>query len=339
MSASQINFDDLSFSLTPASTMFISHGQPDGSWDDGAFLPYGDISISPAACVLNYGQGLFEGMKAQRTKDGNIVLFRPFENGRRLAEGARRFCMPEFPPDRFVEVIKQLVRKVADYVPPYGKGSLYIRPCLWGTGPILGVAPAPSYTFLVYASPVGPYFKAGFKPIKLEITNAYHRAAPKGTGNIKALGNYAGVMLPGKLTKDNGFNECIYLDAREERYIEEVGAANFFCVKGNKLSTPALGSILPGITRKSVMQIASDLLGMEVVDGPVCVGEALAADELFCSGTAAVVSPIGSISYDGRETIFNNFEVGETTRKIYNSLTRLQVCDDPDPFGWVVNVD
>lgn len=336
--SSKIDFDNLSFSIMPADTMYLGKCKADGVWDEGSFLPYGDISISPAAGVLNYGQGLFEGMKALRTRGGQVVLFRPAENGKRLGEGARRICMPAFPVEKFVDVIIEIVRRNIDFVPPYGKGSLYVRPCLWGTGAVLGVAPAPEFTFMVYASPVGPYFKTGFKPIKLEITHEYHRAAPKGTGGVKYIGNYASGMLPAKKTKAKGFNECIYLDAREEKYIEEVGAANFFCVKGDTVMTPKLGSILPGITRKSVLQIASEVMGLQVVEKNLSVEEALAADEAFCSGTAAVVSSIGSITCEGHETIYNDFKVGPVTQALYDHLTRIQLCEEEDRFGWVVPV-
>ena len=336
--SSKIDFDKLSFSITPGDVMFISKCKSDGVWDQGAYLPYGDILISPAAGVLNYGQGLFEGLKALRTKAGNVVLFRPAENAKRMAEGAHRICMPEFPEDRFVAAIREIVRRNIDFVPPYGKGSLYIRPCLWGTGAVLGVSPAPEFTFMVYVSPVGRYFKTGFTPIRLEITTEFHRAAPRGTGGVKSIGNYAGAMLPAKITKAKGFNECIYLDAREDKYIEEVGAANFFCVKGDTLLTPKLGSILPGITRKSVMQIAKDVLGLKVVEKNVSVEDTLSADEAFCSGTAAVISPIGSITYEGHEKIYNQFEVGPVTLSLYDHLTRIQLCEEDDRFGWVVPV-
>ncbi len=338
MASGKINWDDLSFSLTPTKTMFMSRCKPDGKWDKGRFLPFGNISISPAAGVLNYGQGIFEGLKALRTKDGRIVLFRPKENGKRMAESARRLCMPEFPIDDFVKTVKEIVKKNTEYIPPYGKGSLYIRPCLWGTGPILGVAPAPEYTFIVYVSPVGPYFKTGFKPIKLMFTREYHRAAPKGTGGAKVIGNYAGTMLPAKMVKAKGFNECIYLDAREEKYIEEVGAANFFCIKGNTLVTPRLGSILPGITRNSVLRIAKDKLKMKVLEKDVSVAEALSSQEAFCTGTAAVISSIGWIDYEGRTTVYNKGEVGPITRRLYDMLTKLQLCEEKDPYGWVVQV-
>jgi branched-chain amino acid aminotransferase len=336
--SSKIDFDKLCFSITPGETMFISKCKADGMWDKGAYLPYGDIPISPAAGVLNYGQGLFEGLKAMRTKTGKVVLFRPSENGKRMTEGAHRVCMPPFPVEKFVEVICEIVRRNVDFVPPYGKGSLYIRPCLWGTGAVLGVSPAPEFTFMVYVSPVGQYFKTGVKPISLEITRDFHRAAPKGTGGVKSIGNYAGAMLPAKKTKAKGFNECIYLDAREDKYIEEVGAANFFCVKDHTLLTPKLGSILPGITRKSVMQIAKDVMGLQVIEKSISVEEAFLADEAFCSGTAAVISPIGSITYGDQVKTFKDFEVGPITQALYDHLTRIQLCEEEDRFGWVVEV-
>jgi len=335
----KVDFNSLTFCLTPTDVMFVCKCTLDGAWDKGAYLPYGNISISPAAGVLNYGQGLFEGMKALRTKVDKIVLFRPLENGKRMAEGAERVCMPAYPPEKFVEVVKNVVKENRAYVPPYGKGSLYIRPCLWGSGPILGVAPAPEYTFLVYVSPVGPYFKTGFKPIKLEITREYHRAAGKGTGSIKFIGNYASGILPAKKSKAKGFNECLYLDAKEEKYIEEVGTANFFCVKGNTVMTPKLGSILPGVTRKSILQIAKDVMGMEIVEKSVSVEDAFSADEAFCSGTAAVVSSIGSITCDGREKIYNDFKVGRITQALYEHLTRIQLCEEDDRFGWIDPVE
>jgi branched-chain amino acid aminotransferase len=255
-----------------------------------------------------------------------------------MAYSAKRLCMPEYPPEKFVDAVRAVVKKNLAYIPPYGKGSLYIRPCLWGTGAILGVAPAPEYTFLVYVSPVGPYFKTGFNPIKLVFTRQYHRAAPKGSGGVKVIGNYASTLLPAKEAKAQGYNECIYLDAREEKYIEEVGAANFFCVKGNTLLTPKLGSILPGITRASVAQLAKEKLGMDVQERDVSVEDALSADEAFCTGTAAVVSSIGRVVYEGKETVYGKGGVGPVTRKLYDLLTKIQLCEEKDPYGWVVEV-
>lgn len=333
-----IDWDTLTFSLTATREMFISTCKADGDWDQGEYRPFGNISISPAAGVLNYGQGLFEGMKCQRARDGRLLLFRPLENGKRMAEGARRLCMREYPPDRFATAVRETVRRNADYVPPHGKGSLYIRPCLWGTGAILGVAPAPEYTFVVYVSPVGAYFKTGFKPGKFVITREFHRAAPRGTGNVKSIGNYAGTMYPGKKAKSQGFNDCIYLDAREDKYVEEVGSANFFCVKGKTLLTPSLGSILPGITRQSVLTLAREVLGLEVRETNVSVDDAFAADEAFCTGTATVISPVGSLVLDGREVEFQGGEVGPVTRSLYDLLTGIQLGEAEDRWGWVEEV-
>jgi len=334
----EIDWDNLTFSFMQTDAMYLAEWK-DGAWGEGKVVPFSSLEISPAACVLNYGQGVFEGLKAQRAVDGSIVLFRPAENGKRMEKGAERLCMPPFPAEKFVEAVKEVVRANESYVPPTGKGSLYIRPCLWGTGPMLGVAPAPSYTLCIYVSPVGPYFKGGMTPIKLEITKEYHRAAPRGTGGIKAIGNYAGSMYPAKKTKAKGFAEVIYLNAANDRFIEEVGAANFFCLLKGELNTPRLtGSILPGVTRDSVIRIARDMLGITVNERDIDYEEVFDAEEVFCTGTAAVISPIGSISYEGKEYTFNNFEVGETTRKLYDLLTGIQTKKREDPYGWVVEV-
>ena len=216
----------------------------------GKLQPYGDIPMSPAAGVLNYGQGLFEGMKAFRTSKNRIVFFRPEENARRMQRGADRLKMPPVPESIFVDAVEQVVAANNHWVPPTGKGAMYVRPLLMGSGPVLGVSPAPSYTFLIYVTPVGPYFKGGMNAIDLLISEHHHRAAPGGSGGVKAIGNYAPGMKPSKEAKALGYAEVIYLDAETHTSIEEVGAANFFCVKDNVLYTPSLtGTILPGITR------------------------------------------------------------------------------------------
>lgn len=334
----EIDFDNLGFAYIATKTMFwATH---DGTkWTDGELRPFGTFEINPAACILNYGQGVFEGMKAQRTKQNELVLFRPLENAIRCKESCERLCIPPYDPQKFVYWVKQVVKANADYVPPYGKGALYIRPIIFGSGPILGVAPAPSYTMIIFVIPVGPYFKEGFNPIKLEISKKYHRAAPKGTGNIKYVGNYAGTMLPSEETHAAGFAQIIYLDAAEEKYIEEVGTANFFCVVDGILLTPQLGSILPGVTRKSVIELARDQLGMSVEERNVRYEEVFKASEVFCTGTAAVVTPIGSIMFEGKQYIFNDFKVGEITQKLYDLLTEIQLQERDDPYGWVENVN
>jgi branched-chain amino acid aminotransferase len=336
--AKAMNWDELTFDIHPAPWMYIAKAGHDGKWSQGEITPYGDLTMSPAACILNYGQGLFEGLKALRTRDGNIVLFRHKDNGMRLADGAKRACIPPFPVEQFTMAVESLVRRNSECVPPYGKGSLYIRPCLWGTGAVLGVKPAPEYMFVMFMSPVGTYFKGGMTPIKLEVYSGFHRSAPKGMGHIKYVGNYTGGMLPAIESKSRGFNECLYLDAREEKYIEEVGTANFFALKGNCLMTPQLGSILPGITRRSVVQLAREKLGMTVEERKVSIDEAICADEAFCTGTAAVVSPIGSIFHHEKDHILNGFKVGAVTKKLYDLLTRIQLMEEKDSYGWVTVV-
>lgn len=333
--SAKIDWDKLSFAFTPTDFMYINTCEAEGPWGTGEIIPFGDIKISPAAGVLNYGQGLFEGLKALRTKENEIVLFRPQANGERLIDGAKRLLMPPFPAEKFVEAIKNVVKKNHDYVPPYGKGSLYLRPCLWGTGPILGVAPATSYTFLIFACPVGPYYKSGLQPVKFKITPDFHRAAPHGVGHVKFIGNYSGGLQVSRAAKKEGYSGCIFLDAREDKYIEEVETSNFFCVVDGKLLTPQLGSILPGVTRDSIIRLAREKLGLEVVEKNISVLEAQKASECFCSGTAAVITPIGGIHYQGKETTFNNFEVGPVTNKIYNLLTKIQLKEIDDDFGWV----
>ena len=256
-----IDWDKLTFSLTPTDTMYVATTTAEDPWMPGDLRPYGNISISPAAGVLNYGQGLFEGMKAYRTAKDRVVFFRPDENAKRAANGCLRLSMPKISQKVFLDGVTSVVKDNIDYIPNTEKGALYVRPIIFGSGEGLGVAPSSKYVFMVYCSPVGPYFKGGLSPIKLIVTHDYHRAPLKGTGGVKAVGNYVPGMLPSGLAKEQGYSEVIYLDAAEEKFIEEVGAANFFAVFGNKLVTPKLtGSILPGITRDSVLFLAKNKL-------------------------------------------------------------------------------
>lgn len=336
-----IDWDSLGFQLTPAKIMYIATVTPGRPWGAGEFVPYGPFSLSPAAGVLNYGQGLIEGIKASRTQDGRICLFRPDQNALRFALGAERLAMPPLPPDRFVEIMVEMVRRNQEYVPPVGLGSLYIRPCLWGTGPILGMGAAPEYTFSVYASPVGHYFKkGGIVPVKFEVCETFHRSAAKGMGGTKYIGNYAPTILPTAEAKQRGFSGHIYLDAVHETYIEEAGIANFFCVKGNCLMTPQLSdSILPGVIRASVIELAKKILGMEVVEARLAIETALTADECFCTGTAAVVTPIASITYQQKETVYQAFQTGPRTQQIYQLLTKIQQGILEDRFQWLVDTE
>ncbi|XP_020978566.1 branched-chain amino acid aminotransferase 2, chloroplastic isoform X2 [Arachis ipaensis] len=278
-----IEWDNLGFGLQPTDYMYIMKCPHGGTFSKGELKRFGNIELNPSAGVLNYGQGLFEGLKAYRKEDGNILLFRPEENALRLQMGAERMCMPSPTVDQFVESVKDTVLANKRWVPPTGKGSLYIRPLLMGSGPVLGLAPAPEYTFLIYVSPVGNYFKEGLAPINLIIENELHRATPGGTGSVKTIGNYAAVLKAQSVAKAKGYSDVLYLDCVHKKYLEEVSSCNIFVVKGNNISTPAIkGTILPGITRKSIIDVARSQ-GFQVEERLVSVDELLDADEVFCT--------------------------------------------------------
>jgi branched-chain amino acid aminotransferase len=341
----EIDWSQLGFAIVPTAFMYVAHCKEGETWKGGKLEPFGNIQISPAAGVLNYGQGVFEGLKAYRTKSGDkIVLFRPEDNAARMEEGCRRLCIPPISKEMFMEGVIEVIKANKDYVPPYrpeveAQASLYLRPLVWGTGPVLGVKPSPEYTFLVYASPVGPYFKEGFNPIKLYITKDYHRAVLGGTGGVKAIGNYAASLLPAKKAKEQGYSEVLYLDAQKNIYVEEVGSANFFCIKGKTLLAPELdGNILPGVTRRSVLQLAKERFGLKVEERKVKLQEVLKADEAFSSGTAVVIYPIGLIHYEGKDYIFNGGKMGTLTQQMHTMLLDIQHGVIPGPEGWVYPV-
>jgi len=336
-----IDFYSLGFNFVETKSMFVSDFK-DGKWDKGKLVPFGNIEISPAACVLNYGQGIFEGMKALRAKSGEITLFKPNENAKRFNQSAKRMLMPEYDIDKFIEVIKNVVKANENYIPPYDSGgALYIRPMLFGNGPMLGVASAKEFKLIIFTAPVGPYFPEGFEGIDLEISKKYTRAAPGGTGSTKTICNYAGTMLPTKEAKSRGFAQILYLDAVNLEFIEEVGAANFFGLINGKLATPRkTGTILEGITRESILELALKKLGIEVEERDISYKELFdeSCTEAFCSGTAAVITPIASVSLEGKEKIFNNKAPGEITTKLYEILTGIQRLEIEDEFGWIVKV-
>ncbi len=342
MDAKDIDFYNLGFEFIETKTMFVTDYK-DGKWTEGKLVPFGPFEISPGACVLNYGQGIFEGMKALGAKTSQITLFRPEDNGKRLNDSAERMLMPNYDVDKFVEAIKKVVKANKEYIPPYDSGgALYIRPLMIGNGPILGVAPANEYKFIIFTVPVGPYFPEGFKAIDLEISKKYTRAAPGGTGFAKTCCNYAPTMKPAKETKAKGFAQIIYLDAVNREYIDEVGTANFFAVINGTLASPkAVGTILPGITRKSVLEIAEKKLNMKVEERDISYKELFeeTCTEVFCTGTAAVITPIGSVVLEDKKRVFNNGEPGEITKKLYNLLTGIQRVEIEDEFGWVTIVE
>ncbi|KAM0975950.1 hypothetical protein ACFX13_019232 [Malus domestica] len=332
-----IEWDNLGFAFLSTDYMYVMKCAQGGSFSKGELQRFGNIELSPSAGVLNYGQGLFEGLKAYRKEDGTILLFRPEENALRMRLGAERMCMPSPTVEQFVEAVKATVLANKRWVPPPGKGSLYIRPLLMGSGAVLGLAPAPEYTFLIYVSPVGNYFKEGVAPINLIVEHELHRATPGGTGGVKTIGNYAAVLKAQSAAKAKGYSDVLYLDCVHKRYLEEVSSCNIFVVKDNVISTPAIkGTILPGITRKSIIDVARSE-GLQVEERQVAVEDLLDADEVFCTGTAVVVSPVGSITYLGKRVCYGD-GFGDVSEKLYSVLTRLQMGLSEDKMDWTVEL-
>ncbi|KAK4782859.1 hypothetical protein SAY86_007233 [Trapa natans] len=333
-----LDWDNLGFGLLPTDYMYSMKCDRGGNFSNGELQRFGNIELNPSSGVLNYGQGLFEGLKAYRKHDDSILLFRPEENALRMRMGAERMCMPAPTVDQFVEAVKATVLANKRWIPPTGKGSLYIRPLLMGTGAVLGLAPAPEYTFLIYVSPVGNYFKEGVAPISLVVEHELHRATPGGTGGVKTIGNYAAVLKAQSAAKAKGYSDVLYLDCVHKKYLEEVSSCNIFVVKGNVISTPAVkGTILPGITRKSIIDVACSQ-GFQVEERLVEVGELLQADEVFCTGTAVVISPVGSITYRGQRVSYVEGGFGPVAQRLYSTLTSLQMGLIEDNMNWTVQL-
>lgn len=333
-----LDWDNLGFGFLPTDYMYVMKCSQGGNFSKGELQRFGNIELNPSAGVLNYGQGLFEGLKAYRKEDGNILLFRPEENAMRMRLGAERMCMPSPTVEQFVDAVQATVLANKRWIPPAGKGSLYIRPLLMGSGAVLGLAPAPEYTFLIYVSPVGNYFKEGVAPINLIVEHELHRATPGGTGGVKTIGNYAAVLKAQSAARAKGYSDVLYLDCVHKKYLEEVSSCNIFVVKGNVISTPAIkGTILPGITRKSIIDVARSQ-GLQVEERLVAVDELLDADEVFCTGTAVVISPVGSITYLGKRVSYLNGGVGVVSQQLYSVLTRLQMGLIEDEMGWTVEL-
>lgn len=314
----------------------------DGAWDEGRLTGDNQVHISEASTALHYGQQCFEGMKAYRTKDGEIQLFRPDMNARRMQRSCERLLMPSLSEERFIEACKQVVRANAEYVPPYGTGAtLYLRPVLFGVGDQIGVKSAPEFIFRVFATPVGAYFKGGLNPVNFMVAENYDRAAPFGTGAAKVGGNYAASLLPHELAKEKGYADSIYLDPATHTKIEEVGAANFFAItKNNEFVTPYSPSILPSITKYSLLHLAKEYLGMEAVERDCYIDQLDEFAEAGACGTAAVISPIGAIDYKGdRHVFYSETEVGPVTRKLYETMIGIQFGDIEGPEGWIVKVE
>ena len=339
MDKKNLDWGKLTFSYTKANKMYVSYFK-DGKWDNGQLVDEDTINISASSTALHYGQECFEGLKAYTNKNGNIQLFRPDQNAIRLQDSCKRLLMEYVSVEQFIDACKQVVKANEEFVPPYGTGAtLYLRPFVIGIGDNLGVRPASEYLFCVFCSPVGAYFKGGMTPVNF-ITTDYDRAAPKGTGGAKVGGNYAASLLAHKEAVDKGFADCIYLDPTTHTKIEEVGAANFFGItKDDKFVTPKSDSILPSITRRSLMYVAEHYLKMPVEERDVLIDKLDEFKEAGACGTAAVISPIGGIQHNDKMHVFYDLkEVGPVTKKLYDTLVGIQFGDVEAPEGWIVEI-
>ena len=340
MEKKNIDWANLGFGYIPTDYRFVANYK-DGAWEEGGLTEDANLVLNECAGVLQYAQTIFEGMKAYTTADGRIVTFRPDLNGERMEQSAKRLEMPVFPKERFVEAVLKTIKANAAYVPPYGSGAtLYVRPYMFGSNPVIGVKPADEYQFRVFTTPVGPYFKGGVKPLTIRISD-FDRAAPRGTGHIKAGLNYAMSLHAIVDAHKQGFDENMYLDAGTRTKVEETGGANFlFVTRGGKVVTPKSDSILPSITRRSLVQVAREYLGLEAEEREVYLEELADFAECGLCGTAAVISPVGKVVDHGKEICFASgmTEMGPVTKKLYETLTGIQMGTIKAPEGWVVEV-
>ena len=337
MEKKNIDWENIGFGYIPTDKRFVANYK-DGAWDEGGLTTDDTITLSECAGVLQYAQTVFEGMKAYTTEDGHIVTFRPDLNAARMVDSAKRLEMPVFPEDRFVEAVVETVKANAAYVPPYGSGAtLYIRPYMFGSDAVIGVKPANEYQFRVFTTPVGPYFKGGAKPITIRVSD-FDRAAPHGTGHIKAGLNYAMSLHAIVDAHNQGYDENMYLDVATRTKVEETGGANFlFVTKDNTVVTPKSNSILPSITRRSLLYVAEHYLGLKVEEREVYLDEVKDFAECGLCGTAAVISPVGKIVDHGKEIVFPSGmeKMGPTTQKLYETLTGIQMGRIEAPEGWL----
>ena len=336
MEKKNIDWGNLSFGYVQTDYRYVANYK-NGAWEDGGLTTDANITMNECAGVLQYAQTCFEGMKAYTTEDGKIVCFRPDLNAARMADSCRRLKMPVLPEEKFLEAIVETVRANAAWVPPFGSGaSLYLRPYMFGSNPVIGVKPATEYQFRVFATPVGPYFKGGIRPLTVRISD-YDRAAPRGTGHVKAGLNYAMSLYAIVDAHEQGYDENIYLDSATRTCIEETGGANVIFIKGNTLVTPKSDTILPSITRRSLLQVAKDYLGMEVEEREVKLTEIGDFEECGLCGTAAVISPVGKIVDHGTEYTYAGF--GPKIQKLYDTLTGIQMGRIEAPEGWITVIE
>ncbi|MDR2498395.1 MAG: branched-chain amino acid aminotransferase [Tannerellaceae bacterium] len=333
----RINWSDLSFGYMKTDYNIRCYHR-NGSWGELELSSSESINIHISSTCLHYGQEAFEGLKAFRGKDDRIRIFRPIENARRMQSSARGVMMAELPEEKFMEAVEKVVKLNERFIPPYGSGaSLYIRPLLLGLGALIGVKPADEFVFLVFVTPVGPYFKTGFKPAPVCIMHGFDRAAPLGTGSIKVGGNYAASLVAGAKAHDAGYVSVLYLDPKEKLYIDECGPANFFGIRDNTYITPSSSSILPSITNDSLIRLAGDM-GLKVERRPIPLTELSSFEEAAGCGTAAVISPISRIDDldENRSYVYSSDgHPGPVCEKLYRKLLSIQTGDAEDPYGWV----
>ena len=340
MAKKDIDWGSLGFGYIETDYRYLSSFK-DGKWDEGAVITDSNVTLNECACVFQYAQTVFEGLKAYTTEDGRTVTFRPDLNAERINQSAARLQMPTLPEGRFIEAVKAVVKANEDWVPPFGSGaSLYVRPYIMGTNAVIGVKPADEYQFRILTTPVGPYFKGGAKPLTIRVSD-YDRAAPNGTGHIKAGLNYAMSLYAIVDAHEKGFAENMYLDSATRTKVEETGGANFlFVTRDGKVVTPKSNTILPSITRRSLIQVAKEYLGLEAEEREITLEEVKDMAECGLCGTAAVISPVGKINDHGKEICLPSGmdEMGPITKKLYDTLTGIQRGKIKAPEGWIVEI-
>jgi branched-chain amino acid aminotransferase len=336
--AKNIDWSSLGFGYVKTDWRYVSNYK-DGAWDDGVLTEDANIVMTECAGVLQYAQTCFEGLKAYTTKDGKIVCFRPDLNAERMISSCDKLKMPAFPAERFIDAVKKVVEANREWVPPYGSGaSLYLRPFMFGSDAVIGVKPAKEYQFRIFATPVGPYFKGGVKPLTVRISDL-DRAAPRGTGHVKAGLNYAMSLYNIVDAHEQGYDENVYPDSATRTYVEETGGANILLVaKDGTVVTPLSDTILPSITRRSLMYVAEHILGMKVEQRKVRIDELSDFVECGLCGTAAVISPVGKIVDHGREIVYGMEDMGPVTKKLYDTLRGIQMGTIEAPAGWIFEI-
>ena len=339
------NPDDLKFGTVFTDHMFIMDYDPENGWHDGRIVPYGPIALDPASSVFHYGQEMFEGLKAYKTGEGRVQLFRPDMNAKRTNSTNERMCIPQIDEELYIDAIKALVAVDKDWIPQKPDTALYVRPFIIATDKYLGVAASSSYKFMIILSPVGPYYESGLAPTKIYVENDFVRSAPGGTGYAKIGGNYAAAMIAEQKAHDMGYDQVLWLDAKEGKYVEEIGTSNaFFKIDGELYTAPLVGTILPGITRDSMIKVMKDW-GYKVNEVRFTIEDVFKAaeegrlEEVFATGTAAVISPVGELFWNDRHIVINSNEIGELSQKLYDELYGIQTGEIADTRGWIVTVE